>query len=189
MSSLEQHTKFMRVAVSDLFPIAHRTRFTVACLQIEEARAGQASGGIPIGACLVIDGRVAGRGHNQRVQKGKNSIGCSEYVETQKEYVSIKTVRFPGSRPCLTPRRSLKSFSGSPILHGEMDALENAGRLTPHRLTKSTMYTTLSPCPMCTGTNSLAQSIHLLTLHLCRRHLALQDSSCRYRREFDFQGT
>ena len=40
---------------------------------------------------------------------------------------------------------------GSPILHGEMDALENAGRLVPSEYRRSTIYTTLSPCPMCTG--------------------------------------
>lgn len=41
---------------------------------------------------------------------------------------------------------------GSPILHGEMDALENAGRLPPHRYPFCTLYTTLSPCSMCSGT-------------------------------------
>lgn len=41
--------------------------------------------------------------------------------------------------------------NGSAILHGEMDALENAGRLTSAIYSQSTLYTTLSPCPMCTG--------------------------------------
>ncbi|ANB11301.1 cytosine deaminase [Sugiyamaella lignohabitans] len=40
---------------------------------------------------------------------------------------------------------------GSPILHGEMDALENAGRLKGEVYKGATMYTTLSPCHMCTG--------------------------------------
>ena len=40
---------------------------------------------------------------------------------------------------------------GSAILHGEMDALENAGRLPAHVYQESILYTTLSPCPMCTG--------------------------------------
>ena len=39
----------------------------------------------------------------------------------------------------------------SAILHGEMDALENAGRLPAKIYQSSTLYTTLSPCPMCTG--------------------------------------
>ena len=40
---------------------------------------------------------------------------------------------------------------GSAILHGEMDALENAGRLPAAVYTRSTLYTTLSPCAMCSG--------------------------------------
>ncbi len=76
---------------------------------IEEAQAGLAEGGIPIGSVLVIDGEIVGRGHNQRVQRG------------------------------------------SAILHAEMDALENAGRLTAAQYQRATLYTTLSPCAMCTG--------------------------------------
>jgi creatinine deaminase len=77
---------------------------------IEEARLGLAEGGIPIGSVLVHDGRIIGRGHNRRVQKG------------------------------------------SAILHGEMDAIENAGRLPASVYRASTVYTTLSPCAMCSGT-------------------------------------
>ena len=40
---------------------------------------------------------------------------------------------------------------GSAILHGEMDALENAGRLPASVYKESVLYTTLSPCAMCTG--------------------------------------
>jgi len=40
---------------------------------------------------------------------------------------------------------------GSAILHGEMDALENAGRLPAAVYTRSVLYTTLSPCAMCSG--------------------------------------
>ena len=76
---------------------------------IAEAAAGLAEGGIPIGSVLVHAGRIVGRGHNRRVQRG------------------------------------------SAILHGEMDALENAGRLPASVYAKSTLYTTLSPCAMCTG--------------------------------------
>lgn len=39
----------------------------------------------------------------------------------------------------------------SAILHGEMDALENAGRLPGHVYRSATLYTTLSPCAMCSG--------------------------------------
>lgn len=40
---------------------------------------------------------------------------------------------------------------GSPTLHAEMDCLENAGRLSPEQYQKATLYTTLSPCDMCSG--------------------------------------
>lgn len=76
---------------------------------LEEARLGFQEGGIPIGSVLVHEGRIIGRGHNRRIQRG------------------------------------------SPTLHGEMDALENAGRLPARVYRESTIYTTLSPCAMCTG--------------------------------------
>lgn len=77
---------------------------------IDEARAGLAEGGIPIGSVLVIDDEIVGRGHNRRVQQG------------------------------------------SAILHAEMDCLENAGRLSASDYRKSVLYSTLSPCDMCSGT-------------------------------------
>jgi cytosine deaminase len=47
--------------------------------------------------------------------------------------------------------RNRRVQKGSPILHGEMDALENAGRLLATEYRRSVIYTTLSPCHMCTG--------------------------------------
>ncbi len=41
--------------------------------------------------------------------------------------------------------------NGSPILHGEMDAFENAGRQPAQTYKEATIYTTLSPCAMCSG--------------------------------------
>ncbi|HSC25882.1 MAG TPA: nucleoside deaminase [Vicinamibacterales bacterium] len=76
---------------------------------IEEAESGRREGGIPIGSVLVHDGRIIGRGHNRRVQRG------------------------------------------SAVLHAEMDALENAGRLPAAVYRESVLYTTLSPCSMCSG--------------------------------------
>jgi len=76
---------------------------------IDEAKKSSAGGGIPIGSVLVIDGKIIGRGHNQRVQHG------------------------------------------SVIHHGEMNCLENAGRLSAKVYERCTIYTTLSPCPMCSG--------------------------------------
>jgi cytosine deaminase len=41
---------------------------------------------------------------------------------------------------------------GNPILHAEMDCLQNAGRLSARDYRRSTLYSTLSPCDMCSGT-------------------------------------
>ena len=76
---------------------------------IDEAECGAREGGIPIGSVLVHRGRIIGRGHNRRVQRG------------------------------------------SAVLHGEMDALENARRQPAVVYRESVLYTTLSPCAMCSG--------------------------------------
>ena len=76
---------------------------------IAEAQRGLDQGGIPIGSVLILDGRIAGRGHNQRVQQG------------------------------------------SAVLHAEMDAIENAGRLSAAEYRRCILYSTLSPCDMCSG--------------------------------------
>lgn len=47
--------------------------------------------------------------------------------------------------------RNRRVQKGSTVLHGEMDALENAGRQPARVYRESTLYTTLSPCPMCSG--------------------------------------
>jgi cytosine deaminase len=76
---------------------------------IKEANKSLEEGGVPIGAVLVKNGHIVGRGHNQLLQKG------------------------------------------SVILHGEMSCLESAGRLKGSDYLDCTLYTTLSPCPMCSG--------------------------------------
>src|ERR1043166_6304413 len=76
---------------------------------IAEAEQGLREGGIPIGSVIVSHGKIIGRGHNRRVQKG------------------------------------------SAVLHAEMDALENAGRQPAAVYREATLYTTLSPCTMCSG--------------------------------------
>lgn len=77
-------------------------------MALAQARKSFAEGGLPIGAVLVRSGKVIGKGHNQRVQKG------------------------------------------DPIAHGEMSCLRDAGRQRSYKDT--VMYTTLSPCMMCSGT-------------------------------------
>lgn len=76
---------------------------------VEEAERGLGEGGIPIGAVIVHDGMIVGRGHNRRVQQA------------------------------------------SVVLHGEMDALERAGRQPAAIYRRSMLFTTLSPCAMCSG--------------------------------------
>lgn len=88
---------------------------------IEEAKKGLSEGGIPIGSVLVIDGKIIGRGHNRRVQKG------------------------------------------SAILHAEMDCFENAGRLTAKDYQRAVLYSTLSPCDMCSGA-ALLYKIHKIII-------------------------
>jgi cytosine deaminase len=46
---------------------------------------------------------------------------------------------------------------GSAILHAEMDALENAGRLSAQQYRRAVLYSTLSPCDMCSGATLLYQ--------------------------------
>ena len=93
--------------VDERAPSDEEKRFYTAAL--DEARSGLSEGGIPIGAVLVHEGRIIGRGHNQRVQRA------------------------------------------DPTLHGEMSCLQNAGRQPAGVYRASTMYTTLSPCAMCSG--------------------------------------
>lgn len=76
---------------------------------INEAKKSLNEGGIPIGAILVRDNEIIGRGHNKLLQ------------------------------------------DSSTILHGEMDCIENSGRLKGKDYQSSTLYTTLSPCEMCSG--------------------------------------
>ena len=76
---------------------------------LNQEKKGLSEGGIPIGAVLVKDGEIIGRGHNRRIQKNDS------------------------------------------ILHAEMDCIENAGRMNSHDYHKCMLYSTLSPCEMCTG--------------------------------------
>jgi len=77
-------------------------------MALEEARASYDAGGVPVGAVMVENGEVIGRGHNRRVQ------------------------------------------DSNPVSHGETDCMKNAGRRPSY--SSVTLYTTLSPCMMCTGT-------------------------------------
>jgi cytosine/creatinine deaminase len=82
-------------------------------LALQQAQAGLAGGGVPVGAVLAAGGAVLGAGHNERVQRG------------------------------------------DPVAHGEISCLRNAGRRASYAGT--TLYTTLSPCQMCSGAILLFQ--------------------------------
>jgi len=62
-------------------------------------------------------------------------------------------IRAPG--PVIGRGHNKRVQQGSGVLHGEMDALENAGRQPASVYKNCTFYTTLLPCPMCSGTISL----------------------------------
>ena len=101
---------------------------------LEEAKKGSVEGGVPIGACLVSrDGKILGRGHNMRVQKGSATL-----------HVSSSTIR-------PTPTHLITSVPYSLQPQAEIAALENSGRLPAKAYEGATMYTSLSPCDMCTG--------------------------------------
>jgi len=51
---------------------------------------------------------------------------------------------------------------GSPVLHAEMDCLENAGRLAAAEYGRSVLYSTLSPCDMCSGAILLYKIPHVV---------------------------
>ncbi len=51
---------------------------------------------------------------------------------------------------------------GSPILHAEMDCFENAGRLRAEEYRRCVLYSTLSPCDMCSGASLLYQVPHII---------------------------
>jgi cytosine/creatinine deaminase len=86
--------------------IEHQKFMTQA---IQEAQKSLNKGGIPIGAVLVKNSEIIGKGHNKRIQLN------------------------------------------SSILHAEMDCLENAGRMKSDDYKNCVIYTTLSPCAMCSG--------------------------------------
>ncbi len=91
-------------------PIGNATDndYNFMALALDEAKTGYDEAGVPVGAVMVEDGEIIGRGRNRRVQEG------------------------------------------NPISHGETDCMKNAGRRSDY--SRVTMYTTLSPCMMCTGT-------------------------------------
>jgi cytosine deaminase len=71
---------------------------------LEEAKKGLVEGGIPIGSVLVIDGRIVGRGHNRRVQKGSAilhaEMDCIERAGRLKAEDYRRSVLYTTLFPC-----------------------------------------------------------------------------------------
>jgi len=109
--ALEHHLSPQYMQELKIKPVGQPTTEDLKFYQValNEARKGSSEGGIPIGAVLVHEGEVIGRGYNKRVQ------------------------------------------FGSATRHGEMDCLEDCGRQKAEIYRECTLYTTLSPCSMCTG--------------------------------------
>ena len=95
---------------------------------LEEAKKGAGEGGVPIGACLVDEnGKILARGHNLRVQRSSAILHVCTTINT------------------------VLAIESYPVGQAEMSTLESLGRQPAKVYEGSTMYTTLSPCQMCTG--------------------------------------
>ncbi|TFK61671.1 cytidine deaminase-like protein [Pluteus cervinus] len=109
-------------------------------LALSEAKLGYSEGGIPIGSVIL---RFTEE-FEQRVRASRSVEGRSEDLSLRDQDVEV-----------LGKGHNLRLQKGSPTLHGEISALENAGRLKAAVYEKCTLYTTLSPCSMCTGATLL----------------------------------
>ena len=87
------------------------------------------------------------------VQEGETLTKIAQTYENTTAKLQQKN-RMQNTRIVAGQKLSLKKRvqKGSVVLHGEMDALENAGRQKASIYQESVLYTTLSPCPMCSGT-------------------------------------
>ncbi|KAF8186255.1 cytidine deaminase-like protein [Pholiota molesta] len=94
-------------------------------LAITQAHTSAAQGGIPIGAAILLPAPAS---------------QSSKEPETKGERYTV-----------LGAGHNARLQKGSAILHGEMSALEDAGRLHGAVYRQTTLYTTLSPCSMCAG--------------------------------------
>jgi creatinine deaminase len=88
---------------------------------IEEARKGLAEGGIPIGSVLVKDGKIIGRGHNQRVQKGSPTLHAEiDCLENAGRIGSYKdTVLYSTLMPCYLCSGAVVQFEIKKVIVGE----------------------------------------------------------------------
>ncbi|EIW75840.1 cytidine deaminase-like protein [Coniophora puteana RWD-64-598 SS2] len=102
---------------------------------LAKARKSYAEGGIPIGAALVFH--------------GNDSSSASQPPPQGNE--GVAALSLSSGAAVLGSAHNARIQKCSPTLHAEIAALEDAGRLGAGVYRRCTMYTTLSPCSMCTG--------------------------------------
>ena len=95
---------------------------------IEEAKKGLLEGGIPIGAVLVKNGKIVGRGHNQRVQKGDPmahaEIDCLQSAGRIRSYKN--TVLYSTLMPCYLCAGAVVQFGIKKVFVGESKTFAGA---------------------------------------------------------------
>lgn len=98
---------------------------------IEEARRGLQEGGIPIGAVLVREGRIIGRGHNQRVQQADPILHAE--IDCLRNAGRIGTYRdttlYSTLMPCYLCAGAVVQFGIRQVVVGESESLEGAAEL------------------------------------------------------------
>ena len=96
---------------------------------LEEARQGLAEGGIPVGAVLVRDGQIIGRGHNQRIQQDNpilhGEMACLKDAGPQHSYRD--TVLYSTLMPCFMCAGTVVQFRIPRVVVGEARNFEGAG--------------------------------------------------------------
>jgi cytosine deaminase len=118
-------------------------------------------GGVPEVGEVVLDERMLDEvelrvAHGSRAEEGANMDRFMEAAIEEARMgaaeggIPIGSVLVHGGE-ILGRGHNRRMQRGSVVLHGEMDALENAGRLPARIYRECVLYTTLSPCPMCSG--------------------------------------
>ena len=105
---------------------------------------------------LIARDSMASRGYSAPMSANRDGIGLEQAIEQARigrdeGGVPIGAALIADDGTVLGVGHNRRVQDGSAIRHGETDALENAGRLPASVYQRSTMYTTLSPCDMCTG--------------------------------------
>jgi cytosine deaminase len=100
---------------------------------IDEAKCGLSEGGIPIGSVLVCDGKIIGRGHNQRVQKGSvihhGEMNCLENAGRQTSDVYRRCTIYTTLSPCAMCAGAILLYKIPRVVIGENVTFQGAENL------------------------------------------------------------